>query len=228
MISKAEWDSKFFDYPVGILKIKEGDNFDFKKTLAESKEFKLIYIISEMDLENIPLLKLMDKKVIYSKQLSTGNNSEQILEYASEIHSYDQLLNLAYLSGIHSRFKRDENFMNNEFRLLYKEWLDKSIDKKLSFKVLIKHLEDEIAGFVTLNKKDTYTSEIGLIAVGEKFQGRNIGTKLIQECEFLSLEQNLPILDVATQYENSPARRLYEKNNFSIKNITNIYHYWNL
>ncbi len=228
MISKAEWDSKFFGYPIGIWKIKEGDNFDLKKILAKSKKFKLVYIISEMDLEDIPLLKLMDKKVIYSKQLSTPKNSEQILEYAPEIHSYDQLLNLAYLSGIYSRFKRDENFMGNEFCLLYKEWLDKSIDKKLSFKVLIKHLEDEIAGFVTLNKKDTYTSEIGLIAVGEKFQGRNIGTKLIQECEFLSLEQNLKIIEVATQYENSSARRLYEKNNFSIKNITNIYHYWNL
>lgn len=170
----------------------------------------------------------MDKKVIYSKQLSNPKKAQQILEYVPEIHSYDQLLNLAYLSGICSRFKRDKNFMNNEFRLLYKEWLDKSIDKKLSFKVLIKHLEDEIAGFVTLNKKDMHTSEIGLIAVGEKFQGRNIGTQLIQECEFLSVEQNLPNIDVATQYENSPARRLYERNNFSIKNITNIYHYWNL
>jgi dTDP-4-amino-4,6-dideoxy-D-galactose acyltransferase len=228
MISKAEWDSRYFDYPVGILKIKEGSNFDLKKILAESKKFKLVYIISEMDLEDIPLLKSMDKKVIYSKQISTHKNSEQILEYSPEIHSYDQLLNLAYLSGIYSRFKRDKNFRKNEFRFLYKEWLDKSIDKKLSFKVLIKHLEDEIAGFVTLNKKDTYTSEIGLIAVSEKFQGRNIGTKLIQECEFLSLEQNLPIIEVATQYENLPARRLYEKNNFSIKNITYIYHYWNL
>ncbi len=228
MISKAEWDSKFFNYPVGILHIKEENNFDLKKILAESKKFKLVYIISKMDLEDIPLLKLMDKKVIYSKQLSNRKNAQQILDYAPEIHSYDQLLNLAYLSGIYSRFKRDKNFMNNEFRLLYKAWLDKSIDKKISFKVLISHLEDEIAGFVTLNKKDIHTSEIGLIAVGERFQGRNIGTQLIQECESLSVEQNLPIIEVATQYENLPARRLYEKNNFSIKNITNIYHYWNL
>jgi dTDP-4-amino-4,6-dideoxy-D-galactose acyltransferase len=228
MISKAEWDSKFFDYPIGILKIKEGNNFDLKKIIAESKEFKLVYIISEMNLEDISLLKLMDKKVIYSKQLTKRKNSEQILEYAPEIHSYDQLLNLAYLSGIYSRFKRDENFMNNEFHLLYKEWLDKSIDKKLSFKVLIKHLENEIAGFVTLNKKDAHTSEIGLIAVNEAFQGRNIGSKLIQECEFLSIKQNFSNIEVATQYENLPARRLYEKNNFGIKNITYIYHYWNL
>lgn len=228
MISKAEWDSKFFDYPVGILIVKEKNDFDLKKILAESNEFKLVYIISKMDLEDFPLLKLMDKKVIYTKQLSNCKNEGEMLEYSPEIHSYDQLLNLAYLSGTYSRFKIDENFMNNEFRLLYKEWLDKSIEKKLAFKVLINHLEAEIAGFVTLNKKDTQTSEIGLIAVGEKFQGRNIGSKLIQECEFLSIERNLPNIEVATQYENLAARRLYEKNNFSIKNITNIYHFWNL
>lgn len=228
MINKVEWDSKFFDYPVGILNIKEKNNFDLNNFLAESEKFKLVYIIAEIEIEDIPLLKLMDKKVVYSKQLSTCKNSEQILEYAPEIHSYDQLLKLAYLSGIYSRFKRDEKFMNNEYRLLYKEWLDRSIDKKLSFKVLIKHLEDEIVGFVTLNKKDNDTSEIGLIAVNEKFQGRNIGTRLVQECEFLSFEQNLSNIEVATQYENLSARKLYEKNNFSIQSIIYVYHYWNL
>ena len=111
---------------------------------------------------------------------------------------------------------------------MYKEWINKSINKKNSDKVLIKCLEDEIAGFVTLNKKDAHTSEIGLIAVSEKFQGKNIASKLIEECEFLSVKQNLPNIEVATQYENFPARRLYEKNNFGIKNIKYIYHYWNL
>lgn len=228
MINKAEWDSFFFNYPIGLLDIKEENIYDIEKILAESKKFKLVYIVSEMDLNYIPYLKFMDKKIIYSKQLSYTPKSTHVIEYNSNIHSYGQLLKLAYLSGVHSRFKRDKNFVNNEFRLLYKEWINKSINKKISDKVLIKYLEDEIAGFVTLNKKDTDTSEIGLIAVDKKFQGRNIGTRLIQECEFLSLEQKLPIIEVATQYENSPARGLFEKNNFSLKNSTYIYHYWNL
>lgn len=228
MVRKAEWDSKFFNYPVGYLKINEKEKFDLQKFIVESENYKLVYIISEIYLEENSTIKLMDKKVVYSKTLSKAEHSVNILEFSPETHSYDQLLELAYLSGIFSRFNRDNKFKNNEFKILYKEWLDSSINKKLSFKVLIRQLEGKIAGFVSLNKKDNQIAEIGLIAVQQQFQGRKIGTELIQECEFLSLEQNLRSIEVATQYENSSARRLYEKNDFSFKSITYVYHYWNL
>lgn len=228
MIRTAEWDSKFFKYPVGILNLEKESDFHFEKFLTDAERFRLVYVISEVEITSIPDLKLMDEKLTYSKKIEQTKSSEEIIDYDPTVHSYSQLLKLAYASGIFSRFNRDENFKRNEFKTLYRQWLDKSISKKRAFQVLVKPKADTIAGFVTLGMKEKKTAEIGLIAVDTKFQRMSIGTQLIRECEFLAYKKGLDTLIVATQYENSSARKLYEKNDFGIRNRLFIYHYWNL
>lgn len=228
MIRTAEWDSKYFNYPVGILNIEKESDFHIEKFLKNAEKFRLVYVISKVEINSIPDLKSMDKKLTYSKKIEQTKSSEEIIDYDPTVHSYSQLLKLAYASGIFSRFNRDENFKKNEFETLYREWLDKSISKNRAFQVLVKPEADTITGFVTLGTEEKKVAEIGLIAVDEKFQRRNIGTQLIRKCEFLSFQKGFDTLIVATQYENSSARKLYEKNDFEVRNMSFIYHYWNL
>ncbi|WP_026838071.1 GNAT family N-acetyltransferase [Gillisia sp. JM1] len=228
MIEEAKWDSNFFGYPVGIIKLKSVEEFDVQNFYLESKRFKLVYVFCDLEINNIKGLNLVDKKVVFSKKISKPKNSEDIIEFDSSIHSYDNLLDLAYLSGISSRFKIDTNFTNNEFLKMYKEWLDKSIEGQLAIKLFIKIIDSKIAGFITFKKNNADVTQIGLVAVDPNFQGRNIGSELIEKCESASVELNFSEIEVATQYENQPAKKLYLKNNFSFKNVTNIYHFWNL
>lgn len=228
MIEEVKWDSKFFNFPIGSFRIKDHMQWDLNKFIAESKKFKLVYIFSETKLEHDSFIKLVDRKVIYSKKLvSNVNPINDVVDFESKYHNYSDLLDLGYLSGTLSRFKLDCNFSNKEFKNLYKVWIDNSLSGEIAFKVFVKMDLNEIAGFVTLKKKNLHTSQIGLIAVIPEFQGRNIASDLIKKCEQASLSSGFSNLEVATQYDNLAARKLYEKNDFEIKTMEYIYHVWN-
>jgi len=227
MVKKLDWDSNLFGYPVGLQKINSKEIFDIEKFIEASKNYRLVYIYSDIEL-NVGLnLELVDKKVIFHKLNELNKNLSEIVEFNTQRHSYQELLDLAYLSGISSRFQIDTNFKNNEFIKLYKQWVDNSINGKIAFKILIKHINNKIAGFITLRIINNGTTQIGLIAVNKLFQGRNIASSLIKECESISLDNGYSNIEVATQFDNKPAIKLYEKNNFSVKSKTYIYHFWN-
>ena len=148
-------------------------------------------------------------------------------EFDLKIHSYEELLDLAFLSGNLSRFKVDSNFSNNEFEKLYKEWVNNSINKKIAFKTFVKTVQKKVVGFITLGEKDADTAKIGLIAVNEMFQGKRIASKLIKSCEIISKQNKYAGLEVSTQFSNNQAMAFYKKNDFEINKITYIYHLWN-
>lgn len=229
MVQIAEWDSKFFGFSVGKIEIKSKDNF--KDLITNSEGFKLIYVFSEVEL-NIPGIKLVDRKVIYEKPLQTNDQinlkeeNGDIQSFDPEYHSYNQLLTLAHLSGTYSRFKLDSNIPDAYFFKMYKLWLDNSLKNEIAFETLVAIAEENISGFVTLGKKDSEISQIGLIAVNENYQGMKIGSRLLSKCENLSRKKGFSSLEVATQSDNNAACGLYRKNNFSIRSAQYIYHLW--
>ncbi len=226
MIERAKWDSDFFKFPIGFFRFNEKTNWNLDKLIAEAKEYKLVYIFSETKLDHLPF-KLVDKKVNFSKTLVPVVNSEkEIVDFDAKYHNYSDLLELGYLSGTYSRFKLDKKFTDKEFRTLYKIWIDNSLNGEIAFKVFVKIELDKIAGFVTLQEKNFRTSQIGLIAVNPEFQGKNIASDLIKKCESASLSRGYPNLEVATQFDNIAARKLYKKNDFEIKTMEYIYHLW--
>lgn len=226
MINKLTWDSDFFGFNVGKFTV-ENTKFDEINFKEESKNFQLVYLFSNQEINVSDDLKLVDIKTTFEKKINTNIvDNKSIISFDSEIHNYKELEELAYLSGVFSRFKIDENFRNNEFEKLYKIWLDNSLDFSFAFQVLVKVINGKITGFVTLKKNNEETSEIGLIAVSADFQGRGIASELIQKAEYESLKKGLKTIKVRTQFENKPAVKLYLKNGFEIIQKTIIYHYW--
>jgi dTDP-4-amino-4,6-dideoxy-D-galactose acyltransferase len=227
MVKKLEWDSNFFGYQVGLKTINSIDEFQLNPLLEELKKFKLIYVFSDVALPKNSKLNHVDTKVDFYKFLENDFEVIETEEFDLRIHSYEELLNLAYLSGNVSRFKVDSKFSNSEFEKLYKEWINNSINNKIAFKTLIKTVEEKVVGFVTLGEKDPVTSKIGLIAVNEMFQGKRIASKLIKSCEIISKQNKYKGLEVSTQFSNNQAMAFYKNNDFEINKITYIYHLWN-
>jgi dTDP-4-amino-4,6-dideoxy-D-galactose acyltransferase len=228
MIEKVKWDSDFFNFPIGSLKVNDKTDWNLDEYLAVAQKFKLIYIFSKKKLNPKSKLKLVDRKVVYSKKIDPIIYPiQEINEFDIKYHNYSDLLELGYLSGAFSRFKLDENFTEEDFKKLYKKWIDNSINEEIAFKIFIITEFDKIAGFVTLQRKNSRTTRIGLIAVNPDFQGKKIASKLINKCESISFNLGYEILEVSTQYKNIAARNLYMKNNFKIKSMEFIYHLWN-
>ncbi len=226
------WDSQFFGKKIGKLAIFEENNNSLKDSLAKAyaEKYELIYVFTEKNREISDEIlqkfhgKLVDRKVIYTAkidQLYTKNNNP-IEEFFQEKAS-QELYELAYLSGNHSRFKLDKRFGIENFQRLYREWVDKSVSHEIARKVFV-YSDKKIGGMVTLNIKED-TATIGLITVDEALQGQGIGVSLIDACVEYCKSEKIQTLDVPTQMDNVQACRFYEKYGFEIKEVNNIYHF---
>jgi ribosomal protein S18 acetylase RimI-like enzyme len=164
---------------------------------------------------------LVDTKITFGKKIKKNRNILDVVTFDNSIHSYEQLLNLVYISGQDSRFRVAPFFTEENFKNLYKRWIDRSIEDDKT-NVLIYMQNDLILGFVTFSCLHT-TASIGLIAVLPNTQGKGVGSKLIQAVENLLVNET--ILTVATQEKNKGACAFYNKNGFEIINKQYIYHY---
>lgn len=233
MIERKSWDSDFFGYEVGQFRIDSNKEVDFDQLLDESKNFELTYVVSSMELPIKRSLELVDIKVTWDKpckgiiQFEDSRDGYLIEEFNNSIHSYNELKELTFLSGKYSRFIIDRNFHNNEFLKLYKEWIDRSIDHSIAEKVLVCVFEKHLCGFITIGIKDGCTSKIGLISVNRRYQGRNIGSNLIIVANNFCRENGIELMEVATQKDNLPAMKFYQRNGFQIKSYEYFYHIWN-
>ena len=228
IIKRLNWDSDFFGFEIGIL-----TDFEEKFDLLFNDNFKLIIAkCNDFDLErNNFCIKhkwsLVDVKCNYMLQIKKDSffeeNNEFIFE-KNDLLQLNEMYNLAFESGMYSRFKVDPNFKNNEFEKLYKEWVKKSILDQ-NTRTLV-YVEDSIIkGFITFEitvKKII----IGLFAVNENYRKQGLGKILINYVVNYAIILNINSIQVSTQNVNKIACNFYEKNNFQISSKENIYHLW--
>ncbi len=232
-IDFLSWDSAFFDLKIGrIVCENKCEGLEAKLNQAKDADYSLLYVFTtENELLKEDFIqqytgKLVDRKVNFQIDLTSFEKKENsgVQDYlGQELNT--ELLELSYLSGSYSRFFLDENFSKNSFEKLYKTWIEKSLSGELADKVFVWKDKNKIVGFVTLKIKDD-EAEIGLIAVSKKVQGQQIGTKLVDACVYYLQKKSISILNVPTQLHNTQACNFYKKYGFTIKNITNIYHFW--
>jgi dTDP-4-amino-4,6-dideoxy-D-galactose acyltransferase len=232
-IEKLEWDSQLFGYPVAKVDLFDvtlsETNILFK--IIKSAKYRLCYLFVNPDdlilnrfiVENGGIL--VDRKTILYKRAENHNvYSNEIIEYTLE-NVDDKIKELALIAGCFSRFKLDRNFKNNEFEKLYFHWVSKSITKEIAIKTFITKENSNITGMITLGGKDN-SSKIGLLAVNDNFHGRKIGTDLVRRADSDAYSHGFKTIHVISQFDNTAALKLYEKCNFKIENIINVYHLW--
>jgi len=232
MIDYLEWDSAFLGYKTGRINlINQIDVYNHMER-AYNENYKLIYLFTEPDyfVSKSFLIqyngKLVDRKVVYIQDVSAislGFFGETELYKATLIS--DDLLQLAYESGKHSRFKLDKSFSDDVFKGMYKIWVENSINNNYDDKVFIIKNMERIVSMVTVKiKLDTLL--IGLIATESKFQGNGFGRQLLNRVKQTAKELELKCIEVPTQLNNKQACKFYEASGFKIKSISNIYHFW--
>lgn len=223
MINYLEWDSSFFSRRIGVL-ANYGSTTLSEEFFLEAQMYDLVYITSLKAIESNEV-ELVDIKNTFRKSTVEGllyDCSNRPRNYDSDRDRFEELLKLVYLSGHESRFKKEPYFNENDFKRLYLRWIERSLANENEI-VLVKSINESIAGFVSckLNSQDHVTIE--LIAVDPKFHGKGIGKDLIT-----SVETELgagKLLRVATQDWNTGACLFYKKSGFQLETKSFIYHY---
>jgi len=232
-VKYLDWDSNFFGYPVARVDLDHfgTDRIDslFKQIALE--KFRLTYFFVPSDEKELNQYfsekgaLLVDQKTTFSK--STENHkviSQSIVEFQG-VDVNEKLKGLVLQAGLYSRFRTDKNFIANEYERLYLEWLSKSIRKEIALKIFVALYDSETIGLTTLGEKYKH-ADIGLVSIDVNFRGLGLGCDLIKSADTAAFNLGFNEIKVVTQLQNRPACRLYEKCNFHIENITNIYHYW--
>lgn len=249
MIKLLPWDSDFFGFKTGMAWL--GDlavtDPDMMTKVSHTEGYRLIYVFQPIarNLEDSSLpshisfikkinARLVDTKVVFggfpteaepaTPAMKEDNLIEGIEEWQPEMGK-EKLYALAFQSGEFSRFKTDKKLPDGTFERMYKQWVDNSLNGEFAKKVFVVRVNNDIAGFVTLNLT-SQTGKVGLIAVDPQYRGQRSGTKLMQAAMQYTLKEGRKVFHVATQAENKAACTFYEKLGLKVVEAVKVYHWW--
>jgi dTDP-4-amino-4,6-dideoxy-D-galactose acyltransferase len=234
-IKLLEWDTMHFGYKIASVRIPKLTEKDLRRLIndlqIDNYRLAYCYVDPSDEISNNSLLNtcgfIADEKVLFIKKIGKLDNlmhSSNICSYKSDFTS-EKLKLLAFQSGMYSRFKLDEKFVNNEYEKLYFEWIDKSVKKEIADEILVYYKDKEEKGFVTLSMKNKIGS-IGLIAVDEKERGNSIGKELMKAAFSTFKAKDILNVEVVTQKANTRACEFYKSLGFEVGTVENIYHLW--
>ncbi|MBI1287192.1 MAG: GNAT family N-acetyltransferase [Flavobacteriales bacterium] len=222
-VAKLEWDSNFFGYPVGIIKLESGP-FDESDLKNLTSEMKLVYVTSQKEIDS-DLLSCGDTKVVFGKEPVNREFPMEVVEAPVEL--MEEMKAIGLQSGVWSRFALDQNFKHSDFEKMYGIWVERSMKKEIAYRTLTVLIDEKPGGILTLGDDGNGVSAIGLFAVAEGHRGKGIGRKLLQAADAISFVRGDRELRVATQGKNSSACAVYEHFGFKRISETYIYNYWN-
>lgn len=225
MIANKIWDTDFFNLKIGEIIFSESEDF------SNVSDYDLLYIVSDEDFD----LKIdgftntfSEQKVKFIKEIDEVSKiNENIFSHSEIEYNLQEIYQLAFESGKHSRFLLDKNFGTEKFKELYRLWIDNSISKTFADDVLLYKRNQEIAGLLTYKNTDDKAT-VGLIAVSNQHQGKGIGGILLNHLETILYQKGIKSLMIPTQFENKQACNFYNKQGYSIFENTFIKHYWKI
>ena len=227
-IIPLDWDSKFFGLSIAKAVVtSEEDASILSGQAAElSDRFDLIYVFSESDLR-IPIENacLVDRKAVFSLNGPTLYNADKHIKSWESLETTESLVSLALVSGKHSRFKIDTHFPAGSYERLYTQWIKQSVNKNIATEVFCYMIDECPRGLLTLDRRDGRNT-IGLVAVDEDYRHRGIGTAMVEYAVSYVKEHDGGEISVTTQLENEAACQLYSRCGFSLKSVTDIWHWW--
>jgi len=234
-LERLNWDSDFFGYAIGRIRADSLNTDQLNGLIYEAKAagYRLVYLFVNPgdDVSNHAALEckasLADQKVTFRTDVLKQQDvfeDEHIIDYASETPT-EKLVELSLQSGIYSRYKTDPNFIHNEFEKLYLAWIENSVIKKIASHTLVYMEAGNELGVVTA-KVTPQLAQIGIIAVDEHTRGKSIGSKLMKHLMAMLKQKDIPLLEVATQLNNTNACNFYKKLGFHAHTTENIYHIW--
>lgn len=225
-VTPLPWDTDFFGHK--IQKLVFSGKINREDLLRIVKEADCTYLFSSVADEEIKRIilsvggKSFGSNVVYEKLPSRFRCSGP--DDLVPVHAITQeMLSLAYASGWCSRFSRDPRF-SGQFELLYAKWVEN--DMRDGEVVACVNRSKSPVGLITV-RTDGECARIGLLAVDGTMQRKGIGRMLLSAVEDMVARRHPGMrIAIATQGENVPARSLYAKQGFHLREEKYVWHIW--
>ena len=232
-----DWDSEHFKKRIAQVRKPVLYRSDFKKVdhWCNTNNIDCLYYLkdslntNESDIEESNNFRLIDNRVELNFQI---DDIPIELQYQSEIKISFQknkirkeLLAITDKNINNTRFYNDNNFNSDLVKKMYQIWIKKSCEDP-STTVLTAEYKNKIVGFITFSHGYERISTIGLVAIDKNYQRLGIGKSIMNECLYLCYKQKKTRISVATQLNNQPAIKFYERLGFKVLRKSNWYHKW--
>jgi dTDP-4-amino-4,6-dideoxy-D-galactose acyltransferase len=230
-----EWDSNFFGRRIARVRIDrlaketalellswcEFNRIDCIYFLADSSDPGTARLAESSNFNFVDIRVTLDRSM---KSDSTFNFTESRVRDAREA-DIPALRSIARTSHRDSRFYYDENFPRSLCDALYETWIEKSC-QGWAAKVFVADDEGKAVGYITCHLAVPKIGQIGLVGVGEKSRGKDLGRALVGRALRWFTEQGVENVSVVTQGRNVRAQRLYQQNGFVTRSLELWYHHW--
>jgi len=239
----VDWDSKFFDFPVGRINLPLGFSMEtLDETLRQGKNAsRLFYIFlkekgpSEFKGFEAPCL-CYDRKMVYEKKINApAPELDPRLRLYTETACTKRMESLAVISGQQSRFRRDPQ-ISPFYEQLFLTWISNAILGGTADAIWVWQGDDgKPSGLATVrvvkqtNPQTGQTvkdGRVGMLSVEEKYRGRGVGSSLIKACEYWGISAGLDQTSLLAPAECPMYNRICEKGNYTSSAEISVYHYW--
>ena len=228
-----DWDSNFFDLRIARLNRPRLDEATVAEALdwCAARHIDCLYFLADSDHASTPILaernafRLTDVRMTFERTLAPADQWTQ--DTSVRVAREDDLAALRQIaSSTHrdTRFYFDEHFDRAKCDQLYATWIENSF-RGFAQGVLAAEIDDSPVAYLTCHLKAA-EAQIGLVGVGAEFQGRGLGTKLVQSFFLWARQHQANRVTVVTQGRNLGAQRLYERNGFVTASLQLWYHRW--
>lgn len=235
-ITPLDWDTEFFGLKCGKVIINsESDNME--NILGKFKEFDFISFqnvgnstgINKL-ISNVQGAFLADVNIQFEKTADKNSkdiplNIEIIPSQMIKSETLNQL-DLEEDDFTDSKFVSDDNFKKRKGYLVYKEWLNNSVNYADKYFALYRE-NDKVEGYFLFRIVENQCL-IELVKVNKAFQGKGIATSITDAIENFLMTKNVDMIKVGTQLNNIPAMNLYHRLGFKEIGRTSVYHLWNI
>lgn len=233
LIEFLEWDSNFFNLKIGKI-IRTNFSFnDFKKEQKE-RQFDLIYAFCDINAQ-IPgfwetmNFYLVDTAVTLSMNFDKNKYANFNYNLKNELSKKDieSCYEIAETTAIVSRFYKEPMIGQEMTKKLYREWVDRALDKSFADGIFIERVENEIAGIHIIKTKNNI-GFFSLTGVKNNFKGQHIGTKLWNQSfgYWANSSEKIDLIKSPFSLRNTSSFYFHQAMGFKkIESIQYVYHY---
>ncbi len=232
-----DWDSDFFGVRIGRLltnrlsraMVEAADQWcaanaiDCLYFLADTTDAQTLRLAEDSGFNLVDIRMTPARRIRAEEPLPDAPASSLIRPaLPSDLES---LRAIARCSHRDSRFYFDDRFSADRCDSLYETWIEKSCAGR-SAAVFVAELRGTPVGYVTCDRVDSATGQIGLLAVGSSAQGLGLGSILVKTAIGWFRRQGFKGARVVTQGRNARAQVCYQRCGFFTQSVQLWYHRW--
>lgn len=238
LITKLEWDSKFWGFHVAYVTSKYLTESIVNRIneVIKSEKFRFVeYLCDCHDDRGIKQAEncgfhLTDIRVTFEKVLSAQSDCDVSGSFTFSKAKEKDIVRLKHICKDlyqDSRYSFDNNFDKRRVNDFYTNWIERAVLGKYDDECFCLNDNGLAIGFCTI-KYDfpAKSAKIGLFGVADNYQGQGLGKVLLNSVFCVLADKKISKIQVVSQGSNYAAQRVYQSVGFLTKEAQLWYHKW--